>query len=201
MLNPSRRWRILGQTKSTSVLMALALYAAIAAIIACDDSELSTLVNDLKHGEGTVRGESLYALHALGIDGVPVLIDAIDDTVLTIVPLLTHPLRSDISRALDCRYAGLLPAYAIELILARGQLSPYDPDISPLGLSSDGYLYREGVILRRHDREVVGAQEMKHVKSAYAEWWAKHAHQHLVDLGRRWHNGDRPLTGSDYVWE
>jgi hypothetical protein len=112
---------------------------------------------------------------------------------------LTNPLLSYVPRgSMRDEYAGVIYAYAIELILARDALHTGSSDCR-FFLDNGDYAYGYGLIVK--GQKVIGVSDLERVKQLYLQWWETHRNEDLLTLRRDWSKSLRPLAGSAYHWQ
>jgi hypothetical protein len=188
--------------KQTSCLF-IALIILLFGIIGCGQktSDLTTLIDTLKGESMQHRQKAFVELHAMGKKAIPDLIEAIDDNDTTFI-FLQNPTSSNFEQGALTNYAGLLPAYVIELILARDKLKVSGQGDSLWVFSTDpqNYIYDSGIIAKKVGGPLT-YRDMKKIAEIYRTWWKQNKNRSIEGLRDEWKTNVRPLTGSDYFWK
>jgi len=175
--------------------------AAIFLALTCAGSDMVRYAEQLCTGTDAKRVDAIHMLHRKGKAAIPHLIDRIDDSAHTVRFFLTNPFQSDLSLSAACDYAGLLPAYVVELILARDSMSlQASGTVLVNHLSFSDYLFSHGVIVRRKDAIAISGADLQLIKTRYRDWWDRHSDLSLEELQACWKSGDQPLSQSEYSW-
>ncbi len=188
--------------KQTSYLF-IALIILIFGIIGCGNktSDLTTLIDTLKSESLQHRQKAFVELHAMGKKAIPDLIEAIDDNDTTFI-FMQNPASYNFETGALTNYAGILPAYVIELILARDKLKVSGQGDSLWVFSGDpqNYIFDSGVIVKKEGGPLT-YRDMKKIAEIYRTWWKQNKNRSIEGLRDEWKNNVRPLTGSDYFWK
>jgi hypothetical protein len=167
---------------------------------AAPDKNIQQYLTSLKSGKTCERRAAIKALHHLGKDAIPTLIDHIGevDIAESSALMLANPLLSYAPPGSQRdEYSGVVYAYVIELILAKDALQSDSSNCDFL-LDHSDYAYGHGLILK--GKKVISATELAHVKQLYVQWWETHRNESLISLRHEWMKSVRPLTGSGYHW-
>ncbi len=146
------------------------------------------------------RQRCLCQLHGQGISAIPFLIAAINNSAGDGFPLV-DPMQSGINAEALKTPNGIIPAYIIELILARDSIDCESIVGSPflLGADASNYLFSDGLV-KGPSGKVEEEADLKAVQSAYRRWWQESEDIPFGDLCENWRDGRRPLDGSSYYW-
>jgi hypothetical protein len=178
-----------------SAITVLFLISMAHASSSCDT--ISKIV-DAPFGERAARIRSLYSSAERTI---PNLIEEISSSRRSSV-ILNDPKSSNIEGP-PWRYCGVVAAYVIEMLLARSDLSltplPQPHGDFFLGISSQDYVYTQGVI-RKKNGELIERSDLGKIQALYRHWWQSRKSGTLDDLRKDWQSGSRPLAGSAYHW-
>jgi len=114
------------KTKSKTIIFyifAMTLILMMFGMNNCTDEskDLSLLMEKLKCQSAMERQTAFIELHSMGKESIPYLIDEIVDNNMTFI-CLHNPVSSMISKGSLMNFSGILPAYTIELVLAREKL-------------------------------------------------------------------------------
>jgi hypothetical protein len=152
-------------------------------------------------GAAEARLLRVAELHTMGKKAIPKLLPEIENTEVAPTelenPFLSY--RPFISPTL----CGAVAAYLIELILGKTSLSIHEfRDETSFLIQGDpeNYVYGLGYIIDLGNGKPIGKGKLRKIAGLYKRWWEANASKSLESLREDWRKGERPLTGSDYVW-
>jgi len=175
------------------------------------DQDLQEYLKSLKRGTLSERSSVVVALHRLGKQAIPALVEHISDAEIapSTALMLHNPFMSGVFTGTPRNeFAGILNAYIVELILAKDRLSATERDPHLL-LSVRDYIYGEGVMVKGGESSStdsssisqLDASDLPRIERIYSEWWRRNKNKPLAEMRRDWNAKHRPLTGSRYRWE
>lgn len=109
---------------------------------------------------------------------------------------LANPMSSKLTAARS--RSGVIAAYIVELILAKGELR-IEPNDFLLGSNPENYPYAVGMIMK--SERAIEARELHAVMKVYEKWWESNHAKSLELLRAEWKRGQVSLKDSGYRWE